>query len=171
MFIHSFHFLLITIWFDVKYLFFWIIFVILAWSGLTQFSEDKIVFKAITSVIKTFFLRCLRRLFIHSFHFLPIIIWFDVKKNFSESFPSFLHEVDWLRSVKTRLFLNWLALVITCLRGRFGINSLSAFLKIFWKFSKITRVIYPQNCPNQTCDYWLITSNQQTLCIETNIFQ
>ena len=39
------------------------------------------------------------------------------------------------------------------------------------KFSKITRVIYPQNCPNQTCGYWLITPNQQTLCIQTNIFQ
>ena len=38
------------------------------------------------------------------------------------------------------------------------------------KFSKITRVIYPQNCPNQTCCYWLITQNQQTVCIETNIF-
>ena len=37
------------------------------------------------------------------------------------------------------------------------------------KFSKITTVIYPQNRPNQTCDYWLITPNQQTLCIETNI--
>ena len=22
----------------------------------------------------------------------------------------------------------------------------------------------------ETCDYWLITSNQQTLCIETNVF-
>ena len=32
------------------------------------------------------------------------------------------------------------------------------------------RVIYPQNCPNQTCDYWLILQNQQTLCTETNIF-
>ena len=38
------------------------------------------------------------------------------------------------------------------------------------KFSKITRVIYPQNCPDQTCDYWLITPTQQTFCIETNIF-
>ena len=38
------------------------------------------------------------------------------------------------------------------------------------KFSKITRVIYPKNHPNQTCDYWLITSNQQALCIEYNIF-
>ena len=32
------------------------------------------------------------------------------------------------------------------------------------------RVIYPKSCPNQTCDYRLITPNQQTLCIETNIF-
>ena len=31
-------------------------------------------------------------------------------------------------------------------------------------------MIYPQNCPNQTCGYWLITSNQQTLCTETDIF-
>ena len=27
------------------------------------------------------------------------------------------------------------------------------------KFSKITRVIYPKNHPNQACDYWLITPN------------
>ena len=38
------------------------------------------------------------------------------------------------------------------------------------KFSKITRVIYPENHPYQTSDYWLITPNQQTLCIRTNIF-
>ena len=38
------------------------------------------------------------------------------------------------------------------------------------KISKIMRVIYTKNCPNQTCDYWLITPNQQTLCIETDIF-
>ena len=41
----------------------------------------------------------------------------------------------------------------------------------FWKFSKIKRVIYPKNRPNQTCDDWLITPNQQTLCSEANIFQ
>ena len=29
---------------------------------------------------------------------------------------------------------------------------------------------HPKNCPNQTCDYWLITPNQQTVHIETNIF-
>ena len=40
----------------------------------------------------------------------------------------------------------------------------------FENSSKIKRVVYPKNCPNQTCDYWLITQNQQTLCIETNIF-
>ena len=34
---------------------------------------------------------------------------------------------------------------------------------------KITREIYPKYHPNQTCDY-LITPKQQTLCIETNIF-
>ena len=38
------------------------------------------------------------------------------------------------------------------------------------KFLKIARMIYSQNCMNQTCDYWLITPKQQTLCIETNIF-
>ena len=51
------------------------------------------------------------------------------------------------------------ALVTTCLGGRFGIDCPSAF-------SKIARVIYSKNRPNQTCDYWLITSNQQTLCIK-----
>ena len=49
----------------------------------------------------------------------------------------------------------------------------------FWKFlncqskkrviSKILK-IYTKNCSNQTCDYCLITPNQQTLYIETNIF-
>ena len=29
-------------------------------------------------------------------------------------------------------------------------------------------VIYLKNHPNQTCEYWLIKPNQQTLCIETN---
>ena len=38
------------------------------------------------------------------------------------------------------------------------------------KFSKIIRVIYPKNCQNQTCNYWLITPNQQALAIKTNIF-
>ena len=38
------------------------------------------------------------------------------------------------------------------------------------KFSKIARVTYPKNCPNQTCGYWLITPIQQILCTETNIF-
>ena len=32
-------------------------------------------------------------------------------------------------------------------------------------------MIYPKNRPNQTSGYWLITPNQQTLCIETNIFK
>ena len=39
----------------------------------------------------------------------------------------------------------------------------------FSKFSKFLRVIYPKNCPNETCGYWLITPNQQMICIETNI--
>ena len=38
------------------------------------------------------------------------------------------------------------------------------------KFSKIMWVICPKNCQNRTCDYWLITPNQQTLCFETNTF-
>ena len=43
-------------------------------------------------------------------------------------------------------------------------------MAIWGKFSTITSVTYPKSCPNQTCDYWLITLNQQTLSIETNIF-
>ena len=31
-------------------------------------------------------------------------------------------------------------------------------------------MIYPKKCPSQACGYWLITPNQQSLCIETNIF-
>ena len=31
-------------------------------------------------------------------------------------------------------------------------------------------MIYPQNRSNQTCGYSLITSDQQTLCCEINIF-
>ena len=78
------------------------------------------------------------------------------------------------------LILSEFVLVISCLGRRFEINFPSAFLKILncppktraiSKFSKITRVIYPQNCQNQTCGYWLITPNQQTLCMETNIFK
>ena len=72
-----------------------------------------------------------------------------------------------------------LVLVIACLGGQFGINCPSVFLKIWnclskmraiWKFSKITSVIYTKNRLKQTCDYWLITPNLETLCIETNIF-
>ena len=29
-------------------------------------------------------------------------------------------------------------------------------------------MIYPKNSPNQTCGYWLITPNEQTLFIETD---
>ena len=32
------------------------------------------------------------------------------------------------------------------------------------------RVNYPKNPLNQTCNYWLIKPNQQTLCIESNSF-
>ena len=38
------------------------------------------------------------------------------------------------------------------------------------KLLKFIRVIYAKNHPNQTCDYCLITLNQQTLCIGTNRF-
>ena len=31
-------------------------------------------------------------------------------------------------------------------------------------------MIHLKNHPNQTCDYWLITPDQDTLCIDTNIF-
>ena len=65
-------------------------------------------------------------------------------------------------------------------RAMYGTNCPSAFLKILklphWvkqakvsKFSKITRVIYIKKCPNQRCDYWLITLNQKLLVIENNI--
>ena len=40
----------------------------------------------------------------------------------------------------------------------------------FSKCSEITRVICSSNCPNQTCGYLLITSNQEKLCTEMNIF-
>ena len=32
-------------------------------------------------------------------------------------------------------------------------------------------MIYPKNRPKQTCDYWLITLNQQNLFIETNLLR
>ena len=41
-----------------------------------------------------------------------------------------------------------------------------AFFAFHGSFSVIS--IYPRNHPNQTCGYWLITPNQQTLCIETD---
>ena len=44
------------------------------------------------------------------------------------------------------------------------------FTRAISKFSKITRVIYPKSRPNQTWSL-VITLNQQTLCIETDIFQ
>ena len=59
-----------------------------------------------------------------------------------------------------------LLLVITCLEGQLGINCPSAFLNEGnFKFSKIARVVYAKNFPD-----WLITQNQQTFCIEVNIF-
>ena len=47
------------------------------------------------------------------------------------------------------------------------------YLSEMWavsKFSKIKRVIYPKNYLNQICGYWLITPNQKTLFLKTNIF-
>ena len=38
------------------------------------------------------------------------------------------------------------------------------------KFSKIMRVIYPKNCLSQTCDYWLITQNQQIFVLKLTFF-
>ena len=76
------------------------------------------------------------------------------------------------RNIWGRIFFEFIlqfALVITCLGRRFRINFPDAFLKIS-NFSKITRVIYPKNFPNQTCSHWLITPNQKALCIKTNIF-
>ena len=49
---------------------------------------------------------------------------------------------------------------------RFGINCSSGFSKIL-KLPELKT--YPKNRPNQTCDYWLIMPNQQTLGIETNM--
>ena len=42
---------------------------------------------------------------------------------------------------------------------------------IFENF-EIAQVIFKflKNRPKQTCDYWLITPNQQKLCIKTDIF-
>ena len=33
------------------------------------------------------------------------------------------------------------------------------------KFSKITRVIYPQNRPKQTCDYWLLHQTNKNFAV------
>ena len=59
---------------------------------------------------------------------------------------------------------------LTVATSMFGINCPSAFVQIL-KFSKITRVIYPKNVPNQTCGYWLITSNQQILLLKLTFSQ
>ena len=67
------------------------------------------------------------------------------------------------------LYARILVPVITWLKVRFRVNFWN-----FWHFRtflKITRVIYRKYRLNHTCGYWLITPNQQTLCIETNIFQ
>ena len=54
-----------------------------------------------------------------------------------------------------------------CIFENFECPSKTSAISIF---SNITKVIYPKNCPKQTCDSCLTTRNQQTLCIETNIF-
>ena len=41
------------------------------------------------------------------------------------------------------------------------------FRRALW--NKLSGYIF-ENCPDQTRGYWLITQNQQTLCIEINIF-
>ena len=38
------------------------------------------------------------------------------------------------------------------------------------KFKKIKSLIYSKNHAKLTFGYWLIARNQQTLCIETNMF-
>ena len=50
-------------------------------------------------------------------------------------------------------------------------NNFNEIFPLVRMFSLVVmqRVVYPQNFPNQTCNYWLITPNQQTLCIETNV--
>ena len=52
----------------------------------------------------------------------------------------------------------------------FGMAIWNKFLSAFLKILKLPsmRMIYTKNALKQTCDYWLITSNQQTLYIETN---
>ena len=42
--------------------------------------------------------------------------------------------------------------------------------RLISNFLKIKGMIYPQNLLNQTYGCWLITPNQKTLSIETNIF-
>ena len=37
-------------------------------------------------------------------------------------------------------------------------------------FQKLWGWFIPQNVLNETYDYWLMTQNQQTFCIEVNIF-
>ena len=68
-----------------------------------------------------------------------------------------------------------IVLVIKCLGGEFGINSLVHFWE-FWncpsktravlEFLKIMKVISPKSCSNQAGDYCLITPNPQTLLLK-----
>ena len=84
--------------------------------------------------------------------------WEMRKKNdyfFQENVVFTLRYYCWKQ--KFLSFVWTFVLIITCLRGQLRITCPSAFLKISI-FS------------NQSRDYWLIAPNQQTLCIETNIF-
>ena len=59
---------------------------------------------------------------------------------------------------------------------RFRVNSVQKIKIASSAFSKILKLPeqneddLSKNCLNQTCEYWLITSNQPAICIETNIF-
>ena len=45
------------------------------------------------------------------------------------------------------------------------------FGKAIWdKFSKVTRMIYPKNCPQQRLGYWLITPNQKHFVLKLIYF-
>ena len=57
-----------------------------------------------------------------------------------------------------------------CMFGSAIWDKLLEYISKNFEILKMTRLIYPNNCPNQTGGYFLIKPNQQTLCIETNIF-
>ena len=101
---------------------------------------------------------------------------FALQKNLSSNYEQLLfsHGHKMLYKNKTESFLKVLS-INSHIFGRAVWDKLPECnfenkTRAISKFSKIMRVIYPKNCPNQTCGYWLITPNQQTLRIETNIF-